>query len=86
MTIGNCIKTGAVVHFEEYGQTFAADLFEVGHSIIVQFQQGSFGDASAFNFPRAVTHSVIVGSAGYLSKERGIAVVPKFCIFPVDAG
>lgn len=74
--IGNCIKTGAVVKVVEYGQTIAADLFQVGESVVIRFSPGAFDQAFAFNHPRPVTHEVYVGSAGCLDKRGGIAVVP----------
>lgn len=72
--IGNCIKTGAVVLFKEYGQTFVADLFQVGHSIVIRFTFGAFDQPMAFNHPRPVTHEVYIGSYGLLDKRGGIAV------------
>lgn len=74
--IGNCIKTGAVVTFIEYGQTFAADLFKVGGSIVIRIAPDSFGSEAAFKHQRPATHEVFVGSTGLLDKRGGIAVVP----------
>jgi hypothetical protein len=72
--IGNCIKTGAVVKFTEYGQTFAADLFKVANAVIIRFAPNAFDDPMAFNHPRAVTHEVYIGSSGLLDKRNGYAV------------
>lgn len=74
--IGNCTKTGAVVKFIEYGQTFVADLFKVGDAIVVRFTPGSFDQVSSLTLDerRPVTHEVYIGSYGLLDKRGGIAV------------
>lgn len=43
-----CIKTGAVVHFPEYGTTVPADLYAVDGVTIVRFlpEQWNYGDRS----------------------------------------
>lgn len=72
--IGNCIKTGAVVTFVEYDQTFACDLFQVADAIVIRFRPGAFDEADAFHFSRPVTHKVYVGN-DLLDKRGGYAVV-----------
>ncbi len=71
---GNCIKTGAVVCFIEYGQTFVADLFKVGDAIIIHTAPDVFDKPMAFDHPRPVTHDVYIGSAGLIDKRAGFFV------------
>lgn len=35
-----CVKTGAVVHFPQYGTTMSADVFRVGNSLVVKTHPG----------------------------------------------
>lgn len=72
--IGNCIKTGACVHFIEYGQYFVCDLFAVGDAVVIHFTACVFGNDSQFKPSRPVTHEVYVGN-DYLDKRAGYAVV-----------
>ncbi len=72
--IGNCIKTGACLHFSEYGQFIVGDLFAVGGAVVFHFSPGAFDKESAFAPPRPVTHTVYVGD-DYLDKRAGYAVV-----------
>jgi len=74
--IGNCIKTGAVVKFIEYNQTFVADLFKVADAVVIRFEKQAFDMPFAFACARPVTHEVYIGSSGLLDKRDGYAVVP----------
>lgn len=80
--IGNCIKTGAVVKFIEYNQTFVADLFQVDGAIVIHLPADAFNQELAFNHPRPVTHEVHVGK-GLLDKRAGYAVVSADSIWQV---
>lgn len=74
MTIGTCIKTGAVVLFEDYGQIYVADLFEVGDAIVINFTPDTWAKPLAFSHPRRITHLVTL-SEGFLQKDKGVCVV-----------
>lgn len=74
--MNNCIKTGARVHFYEYGMTVAADLFSVGDSLVVNFNPQS----AVFEKTPEATHEVFLGQRGFLHKEKGVAVVPAGCV------
>lgn len=81
--IGNCIKTGACVHFLEYGQLIVADLFKVGDAVVIQFAPDAFNGQSSFKPSRPVTHEAYVGS-DYLSKRDGYAVVKSIGVCEVE--
>ena len=74
--MSQCIKTGAIVHFSDYGCVAACDLFEHGDVIIAKLpgpwdRTAHFGDIGL-----AVTHDIHIGN-GYLSKTGGVVVVNK---------
>lgn len=78
--IGNCIKTGAAVFFNEYQQTIVADLFSVGDTIVMHMAPKTFDSDFVFNNQRPATHEAYIGTSGFLDKVRGLAVV-KACNF-----
>lgn len=74
--MATCIKTGAFVYFEEYGYASAADLFECGDQVLVQWNSNGryFQD-----FPRTISHRIRIGQ-GYHHEDRGVTVVPTHSI------
>lgn len=73
-----CIKTGARVYLEEYGQTLPADLHTVGDCVVIRMNMGMF-DTEDSNFSKVgATHSVVIGSSenSYWNKREGTLVVP----------
>lgn len=73
--IGNCIKTGAIVDFYEWGTATPCDLYEVGDSVVIRFFAGKFYTDDHHHRP--VTHKALIGTEGYLDKANGFACVPK---------
>lgn len=74
-----CIKTGAKVYLEEYGQTVPADIHAVGDCVVVRMNMSLF-DGPDSNFSRnGATHTVIIGPGGesYWNKREGTLVVPR---------
>lgn len=66
----NCIKTGAYLHFTEYGAYAPADLYQVGDCVVARFI--GFGHKRHLE----VTHDVTIGQAGFYREDIGILVVP----------
>lgn len=75
--MARCVKTGAKVHFQDYGCVAHADLFEVGDTMIINLG-GEFFGAASFDWRdrHNPTHILEIGD-GYFHKEKGIAVVPR---------
>lgn len=74
ISIGNCLRTGAFVLFEEYGFAVPADIFSVGDTYVLRTNP----DVRFYNapLPRAVTHVVTIGNVGFFKEAAGVAVVP----------
>ena len=72
-----CIYTGARVLFEDYGYQVAADLFQCGNQVLIQWMP-----QSKDYDPREPTHHVAIGH-GYHHEDRGVTVVASHdCIGP----
>jgi len=67
--MSNCIYTGAVVFFEEYGSYVRADLFRCGNQILIQWMPESLTYDKM-----EPTHTVKIGH-GYHHEKRGVTVV-----------
>ena len=78
--MAQCVRTGAVVLFHEYGCVGRADLFEVGNIVVIQLGH-SFEKSTTYdtNEIHQATHQVVIGP-GWLHKGRGVAVVPREAI------
>lgn len=72
--MSTCIKTGAKVYFEEYGTTVSCDLFEAAGAFVIRFYPEAFYGNGWER--KDATHSVFIGTEGYLREDIGIAVVP----------
>ena len=68
--MSQCIYTGALVFFEEYGSTARADLFQCGNQVLIQWMPESL----EYGNEREATHRVYIGH-GYHHTKRGITVV-----------
>lgn len=66
-----CIKTGAYVHFVEYGAYAPADLFDVGGCIVIQWTREGW----TYEPHRTPSHRVTIGQSGYHHDHRGVTVV-----------
>jgi hypothetical protein len=77
-----CIKTGATVHFVDYGQVLAADIYKIANAILVRVQQK---DALRQNYgfdidPKEATHEVYSNPGGaneFWREDLGVFVVPE---------
>jgi hypothetical protein len=69
---GNCIKTGARVHFVEYGGVLAADLYLVDTAVVIRTNPG----VPLHEVQGRATHTVLLGQEFYGNDEAGIFVVP----------
>lgn len=75
-----CIKTGARVHFVDYGQTLPADLFQINDAILVHvnIQYALDTNQGTIDSSRA-THevkSVFGGGNEFWRDDLGVFVVP----------
>lgn len=72
----NCIKTGAYVHFMNYGYACPADIFEVADAYIIKWNTNgqSYED---IGFPKAVSHQVTLPVSAWHREDLGVTVVPK---------
>lgn len=72
--VGNCIKTGARVLFEEYGFVFAADLYRVGNCIVIRTTRHR-----AYDQPTLLraTHVVTLGESSFGKEASGVFVVTE---------
>jgi hypothetical protein len=72
--MSQCIYTGARVLFAEYGALVAADLFQCGDQVLIQWMPQSL----TYDWEsEEVTHNVTIDH-GYHHAERGITVVPDY--------
>lgn len=76
---GNCIKTGARVYLADYDSMVAADIFDTGESVTINFNPQSWQYNSG---PEGSTHSVFlpISAPHFFHKEKGVIVAPKFCV------
>lgn len=73
-----CIKTGAYVHFLEYGAYAPADIYLVGEAYIIKFApkpNSNSDDVLYREQMRPVTHNLWIGR-GFSALARGIVAVP----------
>jgi hypothetical protein len=81
-----CIKTGARVHFTNYGKVLPADLFSVEGAIVVRVNRGHLlGDnQEGFDIPVSkATHdisSAFGGANEFWRDDLGVFVVPAYCV------
>ena len=69
--MSNCIKTGAVVHLNEYNCSVIGDIHEVeGVCLILNFN----AESMYYKHDRPTTHCLTIGD-GYVNKAKGIIVV-----------
>lgn len=80
-----CIKTGARVHFVNYGQVLAADLYRVNDAIVIRvLRPGSLelNLGTTIQLEHA-THAVVAPAGGqneFWRDDLGVFVVPEDCI------
>lgn len=77
----SCIKTGASVHFLNYGIIISADVYRVGKAIIICTHQGQLGREIA-SYPRNMGHIDLTirsndGKEEFWRSDRGVFVVPE---------
>ena len=70
----SCIKTGAVVYFEEYGFLVPADIYEVSDCRIIRWN--NLGPQ--YMMEPSHTHWLVwIGSDGFHREDLGITIVPR---------
>ncbi len=80
-----CIKTGARVHFTNYGQVLSADLFMVNDAIVVRVnKENALENQQGFDIaPEEATHEVTAPPGGeneFWRDDLGVFVVPIECV------
>lgn len=73
-----CVKTGARVHFADYGFVVAADIFKVGSAIVVRtplFAEAEFPQFNGTNATHQVESSVV--GEEFWRGDLGVFVVPE---------
>jgi hypothetical protein len=76
-----CVKTGARVHFYDYGQTISADVFKVGNCTIVRTHADQVGHELFSTFAneerRDLTITAPMGAVNqFWRTDVGVFVVP----------
>ena len=72
MEMTRCIKTGARLTVEEYGTTYACDLYSVGESIVARVNPGPLPEYYA------PTHRVTLGLDHFWRADIGVLVAPAY--------
>lgn len=75
--IGRCVKTGAQVLLQDYGRVVAADVFEAGDQLVVNFAAGDLYRVSCAPDEITPTHELYVGISGFYHQGKGVIVVPR---------
>lgn len=77
-----CIKTGARVHFENYGQTLVADIFQVANAVVVRTHPDRLSNPDPYPVT-SPTHTLIAPPGGeneFWRDDLGVFVVPATCL------
>lgn len=78
-----CIKTGAKVHFKDYGSVVPADIYQVSGAIIVRVAPSAKVDCPnecPALLPTHILTAPVGGEEEFWRTDLNVFVVPSYCL------